>query len=442
MIDLSSFLNELYSYSILIPSIVLCYLPMKNQLKLSPLQLGLLSTGVLCLFSTLGSYFTVYFDLNGNMLFCALLIPLFLFYYLTVRADFSRCLCVFISTCSLMGFLCDTSALLECVLCPQENLSLATPLSSTLYLGLGVLLILCLGWVLLRYGAKLVNEFTVRWIWYVMTWLMSGFLLLYIALAPSYYSYLRIGTVFVTYCAILLLLFGLQIAVYFFFYQTVMTLMALETERRRVRLLTIQEKQFQDQQSYLAQTSRLRHDFRHTILALKGMADAGDTLGLAAALNDYADRMPVSELTNYCENAAVNTTLNFYAHSAREAHIRLLWKIDLPADSAVADMDLCGILGNTLENAVRACENVPENDRFIRLTITTMGEPNLYIVASNSFDGQVKLRGGKYQTTRPRAHGSGLGLESIVTTAEKYRGSARFHHEGHIFCTDIRIPLE
>lgn len=50
------------------------------------------------------------------------------------------------------------------------------------------------------------------------------------------------------------------------------------------------------------------------------------------------------------------------------------------------------------------------------------------------------MRGQRYLTTRPG--GTGLGLESIHATAEKYNGTARFHHEGKIFCTDIRIPLD
>ena len=93
-----------------------------------------------------------------------------------------------------------------------------------------------------------------------------------------------------------------------------------------------------------------------------------------------------------------------------------------------------------LENGVRACKTLPEPDRQIHLTITTMDEPNLYIVQSNAFDGAVRMRGQRYLTTRPG--GTGLGLESIHATAEKYNGTARFHHEGKIFCTDIRIPLD
>ena len=245
---------------------------------------------------------------------------------------------------------------------------------------------------------------------------------------------------FISYCAILGMMFTLQLAVFFLFYQIVMTMMALDTERQRVRILEMQEKQFQAQQAYLADTGRMRHDLRHTILALKGMADAGDQAGIADFLDRYVKSMPVNEVTNFCASNAVNATLNYFSLAAREDGIRTIWRIDLPENCPVSDMDLCGILGNILENALRACKNIPESDRSIRLTVTTMNEPNLYIVAANTFDGNVRRKGSSYLSTREG--GTGIGLTSITLTAQKYGGSARFHHEGCVFCTDVHIPLE
>ena len=40
-----------------------------------------------------------------------------------------------------------------------------------------------------------------------------------------------------------------------------------------------------------------------------------------------------------------------------------------------------------------------------------------------------------------RSDGSGLGLKSIASTAEKYGGMARFHHEDKKFCSDVMIPV-
>lgn len=440
MIDVSAFMDELFSYTVVFPALVLCYLPMRDQFRLSLPKLGLLFLGLYCLLSTAGSYLTCRFGLDNNTLFYPVLVIFFLFYHATVRVDLSRSLCVFVSVCALMSFISNIAAAFECAFFPEAQINQVSPVNTLLSLGLGTAMAAALAFLLLRYGAKLINEFALKHIWYVMTWLMGGFLLINIGMQPTYYSVLRTGTVFISYCAILGMMFALQLAVFFFFYQIVMTMMALETERQRVRILEMQEKQFEAQQAYLAETSRMRHDFRHTILALKGMADAGDQAGITDYLDLYAKSMPVNEVTNYCASTAVNATLNHFAHAAQEEGIRTFWRIDLPESCPVSDIDLCGILGNILENAFRACKNVPESDRNIRLTVTTMGEPNLYIVAANSFDGKVRRKGGTYLSTREG--GTGMGLTSITLTAEKYGGSARFHHEGCVFCTDVRIPLD
>ena len=440
MIEISAFLDELFSYTIIFPAFVLCYLPMRDQLRLHLPILGLLFAGIYCVLSTVGSYLTCRFGLDNNTLFYPVLIICFLFYHATVRVDLSRSLCVYVSICALMSFISNIAAAFECAFFPEAQINQVSPINTIFSLGFGSVMAVTLAFPLLRYGTKLVNEFGLRPIWYVMAWLMGGFLLINIGLQPTYYSVLREGTVFISYCAILGMMFALQLAIFFFFYQIVMTMMALETERQRVRILEVQEKQFQNQQAYLADTSRMRHDLRHTILALKGMADAGDQAGIADFLDRYVKSMPVNEVTNYCASNAVNATLNHFAHAAREEGIRTIWRINLPDKCPVSDMDLCSILGNILENAFRACKNVPESDRSIRLTVTTMDEPNLYIVAANTFDGKVRRKGSTYLSTREG--GTGMGLTSITLTAEKYGGSAHFHHEGCVFCTDVRIPLD
>ena len=440
MIEISAFLDELFSYTVLFPSFVLCYLPMRDQLRLHLPILGLLFAGIYCVLSMVGSYLTCRFGLDNNTLFYPVLIICFLFYHATVRVDLSRSLCVYVSICALMSFISNIAAAFECAFFPEAQINQVSPINTIFSLGFGSVMAVTLAFPLLRYGTKLVNEFGLRPIWYVMAWLMGGFLLINIGLQPTYYSVLREGTVFISYCAILGMMFALQLAIFFFFYQIVMTMMALETERQRVRILEVQEKQFQNQQAYLADTSRMRHDLRHTILALKGMADAGDLAGISDFLDRYVKSMPVNEVTNYCASNAVNATLNHFAHAAREEGIRTIWRINLPDKCPVSDMDLCSILGNILENAFRACKNVPESDRSIRLTVTTMDEPNLYIVAANTFDGKVRRKGSTYLSTREG--GTGMGLTSITLTAEKYGGSAHFHHEGCVFCTDVRIPLD
>lgn len=93
--------------------------------------------------------------------------------------------------------------------------------------------------------------------------------------------------------------------------------------------------------------------------------------------------------------------------------------------------------GSILENAIIACQNVPVNDRFLTITVSKEQGTELYIAASNSFSGRVNHKGGRYFSTKQG--GSGIGLISIIATAERYGGSADFYHEGKIFYSNVMM---
>ena len=99
---------------------------------------------------------------------------------------------------------------------------------------------------------------------------------------------------------------------------------------------------------------------------------------------------------------------------------------------------MCNIVGNVLDNAITACRGIPEQERMIQLTITDRHHANLYIVATNTFSGKVKLRDDRYLSTS--RDGSGIGLSSIESIAESYGGNAEFSHKDREFYTNIVLP--
>ena len=102
-------------------------------------------------------------------------------------------------------------------------------------------------------------------------------------------------------------------------------------------------------------------------------------------------------------------------------------------------MDLCTIIGNILENAVAASLEIPAEKRSLLLSGLVQNN-RLYIVATNSFNGLVKERNGKYLSRRHS--GSGIGLKSIRASAEKYHGKAEFSHDGCEFHSDVMLLLQ
>ena len=149
--------------------------------------------------------------------------------------------------------------------------------------------------------------------------------------------------------------------------------------------------------------------------------------------------MPKNEVVHYCDNTALNALLNYYADAARRHAIRLRIVSELPEDLPLTDVDLCNIVGNILDNAITACLDIPETDRYISLSISCPNDVRFGIVASNSFNGRVKMDGDRYLSTH--RGGSGIGLASIRTAAKRYGGTVSFRHENKEFISGVVIPV-
>ena len=141
----------------------------------------------------------------------------------------------------------------------------------------------------------------------------------------------------------------------------------------------------------------------------------------------------------FCQNMAVNAVISYYASLAESCHIKMEFKVIVPRKISISDVDLSLLFGNLLENAIHACCQVPVENRYIHLSSDLNSPGTIYITMVNSFNGIVKKMNGQFLSTTES--GSGIGLLSIQTTAERYHGSTRFYNEETEFISNIMLRL-
>ena len=245
----------------------------------------------------------------------------------------------------------------------------------------------------------------------------------------------RIFSIYISYHFLALVLI---LTFYIIFYLVSLELIRNAQNAERIRFLEMQESQYHAQQQYIAESARLRHDFRQQLHSLAEMAVDGNYEQLTDHLLGCVNALPKPP-ANYCANLPLNALFSYYASLMDDVQIQRNWKIALPSevDFAITDMELCSVLGNILENVCQGCQSVPPQSRYHELTICVKHETSLYIVSSNSFDGQVKKENGAYLSTRK--NGSGIGLSSIATIAERHHGIAQFSNTADTFVIDVVI---
>lgn len=212
------------------------------------------------------------------------------------------------------------------------------------------------------------------------------------------------------------------------------------------RAMEIQNLQYESITREMEQTRRIRHDMRHTLNRLADMLEQNQTEEMKEYLSTLTVQVAHRDRANYCKNDTVNALLRYYAGLAADKGIPCQIQADCK-ELTIAPVDLTVLLGNTLENAIRSCEDLEE--RWIKVQIGVIGG-TLAIQVANACQGIHPS--GKYRVdgsflpasafVSSRA-GGGYGLSSLEHTAKKYGGNAAFGYDEHTktFTTRIRLNL-
>lgn len=177
---------------------------------------------------------------------------------------------------------------------------------------------------------------------------------------------------------------------------------------------------------------RIRHDARHHNAVLAEYARKGQKEEMLLYLKEYGREIDQETPEMICANPAVNNLLSAYTRKARGEGIFVTLDVEIGNNLAVANIDLVAILANAYENAIFACMEVKKSqedrDCFIHLMIKKK-KGKLVISCRNTCRRETEIKDGK-----PKAEFTGgIGVSSIIRTAEKYGGEYDFKNDGGVF---------
>lgn len=429
------YLSEFFQFLPILPASVLCFLPMRHQLKIPPKKLAVILLCTNCIAILTLTILSTVLHISSNLLLFTAMFPLFYCYHKTLRSTFAQNLSIFLLVISILSFPADFALAIDAWIHPSENIFEICLLYSVCQCALSFIFTLVFSIPFYLYISKLIDSLRQSKIWYLALLIPIIIVAINIEMQPKYYATLYINRVFEVYLFLLTVALLMLILFYALFYFVATELIEAAENKIRIRLLEMQSSQYKKQQTYITENARLRHDFRQSIIALGAMADNEDFASLKTYIKNYTNALPTNEVTAYCHNISANALLNYYATQMDENHIKRNWNISLPKELSISDIELCAVLGNILENVYHGCLTLNSRKRYHNFMICVKNNKLLYIVSTNSFDGNVDLKDGIYRSTYQG--GSGIGLSSIATTVEKYNGSAQFRHTQQEFIMDI-----
>lgn len=188
----------------------------------------------------------------------------------------------------------------------------------------------------------------------------------------------------------------------------------LSTEQK----LLLLEQQCMEQKSYVRdalaryeQTRSFRHDMKNHLTVLSGLLKEGQTDQAHAYLASLDQTVTAMSYPIQTGNVVADALVGSKLFVARQKKIRLQCEMKLPEGGQIPDMDWCIILSNALDNALNACDALPEEERYI--CIFSRKKKNFFLMEiENSCDPSL--------TEVPA---DGTGLSNIRTVVKKYHGA-------------------
>ena len=185
------------------------------------------------------------------------------------------------------------------------------------------------------------------------------------------------------------------------------------------------------------QTRAYRHDLRHHLQYISACIENGRGEQAQEYIQSICTEIEASKVTTYCENETANLIFSSYASRAENCGVPFRVEANIPQLISVAETDLCVLLSNALENALRACRRLKAEDRTAFIEAEAREKNGrLFLQFINPCPKGVQFEDGLPVN---RAEGHGIGVRSICAIVEKYKGLSDFSvQEGRFI---LRVSL-
>lgn len=211
---------------------------------------------------------------------------------------------------------------------------------------------------------------------------------------------------------------------------------------KKQNLLLKQQIEYYQNQYQLAEqtqkeTLKFRHDIKNILLGLKTELDAGRVIEGNDMLNTLIEDFTMAKKVAHSGNLMIDSIINYKKRQADQLLIPFYMDFQFPSDVILNTTVISVILGNAIDNAIDACKDMKDKDKYIKIQFNYQNE-SLFMKIENPFAGSLRtdIRG-RILTKKKDTKFHGVGLQSIREMVEKVNGIFEISHDNHLFILQI-----
>ncbi len=185
--------------------------------------------------------------------------------------------------------------------------------------------------------------------------------------------------------------------------------------------------------SVINEIRKLRHDSKQYFSSIINYLENNQISELNIFLQEVLEESTAMLGHINTGNITIDSIIDAKYSKISKLQIPFEMDINVPSILPFRSIDLNLIIGNILDNAIEANENVKENDRFLKLCIkyeTTC----LIINCTNAYNGIILQDNNQNLiTVKEDSKNHGFGIDTIKDIIKKYNGSLVLENDNNFF---------
>ena len=271
--------------------------------------------------------------------------------------------------------------------------------------------------------------------WGILTLIPSSFLLfvMVLVLHPVHYTQNP------SFVILFYMTGSVILIIYYAVFQYLRTQYQYQMDEQNREILEVQmqgiKKHAEDTKRNAEEVRRIWQDTHRMLSGIAALAREGNAEAILSFVAESSALNPLTAPAHYCSDPILNATLTAYLSRAENSGITIDLHLAIPEILPVDSAELSICFANALENAIKACEELPRNER--KIILRCIHKPAFMFEIENPYKGRIIFgRNGLPISTKT---GHGLGTRSIMAFCEKHNAFYDFSAEGGWFRVMITL---
>ena len=271
--------------------------------------------------------------------------------------------------------------------------------------------------------------------WGILTLIPSSFLLfvMVLVLHPVHYTQNP------SFVILFYMTGSVILIIYYAVFQYLRTQYQYQMDEQNREILEVQmqgiKKHAEDTKRNAEEVRRIWQDTHRMLSGIAALAREGNAEAILSFIAESSALNPLTAPAHYCSDPILNATLTAYLSRAENSGITIDLHLAIPEILPVDSAELSICFANALENAIKACEELPRNER--KIILRCIHKPAFMFEIENPYKGRITFgRNGLPISTKT---GHGLGTRSIMAFCEKHNAFYDFSAEGGWFRVMITL---